>query len=133
MLFDEQKILLSRRYNTGWMDGCYSLVSGHLDGAESVSQAMIREAREEIGIILTKNNIKPATVIHRKSDYEYFDLFFECRKWKGDPIIAEPEKCNDLQWFSLNKLPQNLLPYILEAIYNYNHKIPFSEYGWKNN
>lgn len=113
------------------MDGKYSLIAGHLDGNESVSQAMIREAQEEAGIKINKNDLKPATVIHRKSPgEEYIDFFFIAKKWTSNPTIMELDKCDDMTWFSLNNLPKNLLPYIREAINNYQNKISFSESGW---
>jgi len=124
------KILLSRRFNTGWMDGKYSLIAGHLDGNETVFEAMIREALEEAKIIVDKDDLVPATVIHRKSEVEYVDFFFVVEKWKGEPIINEPNKCDALEWFPLDNLPDNLLPYIREAIKNYENKIAFFESGW---
>lgn len=131
ILLKENKILLAKRFNTGWMDGKYSLIAGHLDGNESVSKAMIREAKEEAGIKIEKGNLKPATIIHRKyPDQEYFDFFFVCNKWVGNPTIMETDKCDDMSWFSLDNLPDNLLPYIKEALNNYKNQIPFSETGW---
>src|SRR5476651_2120034 len=106
----ENKVLLSRRFNTGWMDGMYSLVAGHIDGNEPVTQAMIREAAEEVGIIVTKQDLKLATVIHRKtSDQEYIDFFFVTKHWTGEPKIKELDKCDDLSWVSLDNLPENIL------------------------
>ena len=130
LLIKDNKILLSRRFNTGWMDGKYSLISGHLDGNETVSMAMIREAFEEAKIKIKKEDLTPATVIHRNSDKEYVDFFFVAEKWEGEITIGEPEKCDDLSWFSLGNLPNNLLPHINEAIENYKNKIPFFESGW---
>jgi 8-oxo-dGTP pyrophosphatase MutT (NUDIX family) len=50
-LITGDKILLSRRYNTGFYDGYYSFPAGHLkDDEETLSQTVIREAREEAGI-----------------------------------------------------------------------------------
>jgi len=73
ILIKGEKVLLSRRFNTGWMDGKYSLISGHIDGNESISKAMIREAKEEIGIKIIKKDLIPITVLHRKSGIEYMD------------------------------------------------------------
>ncbi|HYK08665.1 MAG TPA: NUDIX domain-containing protein [Candidatus Eisenbacteria bacterium] len=131
MLIKDSNILLLRRFNTGWMDGKYSLVSGHLDGNESITNAMIREAQEEAGITLIKKNLIPATVLHRKSsDAEYIDFFFVVKEWEGKPKVMEPDKCDNVEWFPLDNLPENVLPHIKEALHNYKNTIPFSESGW---
>jgi mutator protein MutT len=131
ILLKGNKILLSRRSNTGWMDGYYSLIAGHLDGGESIGQAMIREAKEEAGIVVEKRDLMPATVIHRVyPGQEYVDFFFVATKWKGNPVIKEHNKCDDMSWFLLDKLPKNTLPYIKEAIDSYKNKISFFESGW---
>ena len=59
------------------------------------------------------------------------DYFFIAKKWKGIPTNEEPQKCDDLAWFPLNRLPKNTIPYIRVAIKKYLKKIFYSEFGWK--
>ncbi len=128
ILIKDNKILLSRRYNTGYRDGEYSLPAGHLDGAETFKQAMVREAKEEIGLILDEINLKLAHTMNRRiPNNERIDLFFIARKWQGQPKIMEPEKCDDLSWFDLNNLPKETIPYIKQAIDSFLNKIIYSE------
>lgn len=130
MLLRDNEVLLLRRYKTGWKDGKYSLVSGHKERNESISSAVIREAYEEIGIKISKKHLLPMVALHRKSDIEYADFFFATKNWIGTPTIMERDKCDNLNWFSLDKLPNNILPHIRIAIKNYKENIPFFEYGW---
>jgi 8-oxo-dGTP diphosphatase len=131
VLIKDGKTLLSRRFNTGWMDGKYSLIAGHLDGNEAVFESMIREAGEEAEIKVTKQDLIPIRVLHRKSDdQEYIDFFFLAEKWEGTPSIQEPGKCDDMRWFPVNQLPENTLPYIKDIIETYKDNIPFIESGW---
>lgn len=114
------------------MNGKYSLIAGHIDGNESIFDCMIREANEEAGIQIEKHDLIPATVLHRySSDREYADFFFVAKKWIGEPTIKEPNKCDDLRWFSIDALPQAILPHIVEAINNYKTNTAFSESGWE--
>lgn len=50
LLIKNNKVLLLKRQNTGYADGKYSLVSGHVDKGETMQEAIIREAKEEAGI-----------------------------------------------------------------------------------
>ncbi len=76
LLIQDEDILLLRRYNTGYEDGNYSVCAGHVDGNEVYLDAMIREAKEEIGINISKMHLKPVQVMHRKKDDERIDYFF---------------------------------------------------------
>ncbi len=61
---------------------------------------------------------------------ERIDFFFEATSWEGEPQNNEPNKCDDLSWFSIAHLPKNTIPYIKIAIENYRKNIVFSEFGW---
>lgn len=125
------KILLSRRFNTGYGDGCYSVVAGHVDGNETVVRAMQREAREEANISIDIEYLKIIQVMHRKCvGHERIDYFFECSKWIGEITNNEHDKCDDLSWFDIHALPVNMVDYVESAIHNYLDNVPFTLFGW---
>ncbi len=129
-LVRDGKILLLRRYNTGYEDGNYSVPAGHIDGNERATKAMMREAVEETGIDINEDQVRMIHVMHRKSDEERIDFFFKATQWQGEPKIMEKDKCDDLKWFSFSQLPKNTIPYVKAAIENYKNRILFSEFGW---
>jgi len=131
ILVKDGKILLLRRFNTGWSDGQYSVVAGHLDGNETFLQAMIREAKEEAGIELSQEDLEVVHVVHRKSNEERIDFFILAKRWKGEPRNMEPNKCDDLNWFEMDRLPDNTIPYIRQAIGCFRKGVFYSEHGWQ--
>lgn len=130
LFIKDGKILLLRRANTGYEDGNYGLVAGHLDAHESLTHAAIREAKEESGIDILPSDLEVKTTMHRRQKDERVDFFFEVKKWSGNPINMEPDKCDDISWFPLDNLPSNMIPYIRQAINSYRKGILYSEFGW---
>ncbi len=128
ILTKKDKILLSRRYKTGYRDGYYSLPAGHLDGNETFKQGLIREAKEEIGTVVETADLELVHTMDRMIlGNERADFFFTTKKWQGEPKIMEPEKCDDLSWFNINNLPENMVPYMKQAIDCFLNKIIYSE------
>ena len=128
--FREGQILLLRRLNTGYADGQYSVPAGHLDGDESVIAAGLREGLEEVGVQLAPSALHFSSVMHRREDDERVDFFFEVQRWDGEPFNAEPEKCDDVRWFAVDALPENMAPYVRQALGNHFSAKQFDEYGW---
>lgn len=124
------RILLLRRFNTGYEDGNYSVVAGHLDGDEEVKAAAIREAWEEVGVRITPQDLEVVGVMHRRSDDERVDFFLVATAWSGELTNREPDKCDRLAWFELVELPQNVIPYVRRAIDNYCAGRWFDSFGW---
>jgi len=128
-LIRDEMILLLRRFNTGYEDGKYSVIAGHLDGDETVLAAMSREAREEAGIEL--ENARVAGVMHRRArDGERIDFFVICHEWTGEIENREVEKCDDLRWVPIGALPPNTIPYVAAAISAWRAGEWFSSFGW---
>ena len=105
-------------------------VAGHVDGSEPARAAMVREAREEAGVVINPSALELRHVMHRRSDRESVGFFFACRAWSGEPINREPHKCDDLRWFPTDALPDNTIPYVRQAIGCALADEPYSEFGW---
>lgn len=130
MLERDGQMLMLLRQNTGYMDGHWGLVAGHVDGGETFRQAMAREAFEEAGLMIEPDDLILSHIMHRNSDSERVSLFFTPKRWHGAPRNMEPEKCAALTWHDAAALPARTIPYItaaLEAIAAGQH---YSEYGW---
>lgn len=131
LLIRDGKILLSRRFNTGYEDGKYSLPAGHVEEGESLTQAGAREFFEEIGVRFEPKDLRLVHVMHRRENDIRMDFFFTAKIDDQTPVNKEPEKCDDLRWFALKRLPTNTIPYIRHAIACYQEKIFYSEFGWE--
>ena len=122
--------LLLRRFNTGYEDGNYSVIAGHLDGDEEVIAAALREAREEASIVIAPEEVEVVGVMHRKEADEYINFFLVSSRWAGTITNMEPAKCDALAWFPLDDLPTNVVPYVRRALGNYRCGRWFDSFGW---
>ena len=108
---DEGEVLLQRRANTGFMDGHYDMsATGHVDDDEYIVDAVIREAKEEIGIDIAADDLQMIMTCQMNADKPYLNYVFLCKQWTGEPRIMETEKCDDLRWFNKSELPMLLTP-----------------------
>lgn len=133
---DGKKVLLSRRSNTGYMDGYYSMVAGHIEGDEQLAVALAREAEEEAGIIINPSDLKLVHTMHLRSevkdstDDERVTFYFETSTYKGTLQNMEPHKCDVMDWFDLGRLPEPMIEHVAIALRNAQKGVAYSEYGW---
>lgn len=136
VLVRDRKVLLSQRKNTGYYDGYFGLVSGHVEGKETFTEAVIREAFEEAGISLKSSELEVCHVMHRYEDLNLprlkvrVDVFLMARSWNNDVINKEPEKCGCLDWFNVDNLPENIMPFIRSVLDSMRMDKRYSEYGF---
>ncbi|CAN5727927.1 NUDIX domain-containing protein [soil metagenome] len=127
------KILLSRRFNTGYADGEYGLPSGHIEPNEYPLEAAIREAKEEVGVGIAAKDLECVHTSYRINKVDgvgdYVDFFFRTHTWSGEPLNQEPDKCDELVWASLGELPENVIPVLRTALESIHKGIRFSEIG----
>lgn len=136
LLIEDGKVLLLRRIRTGTEDGMYVLPMGGHDGTEPLTHAVVREIKEEINLEVAPEDVTMCHTMHRLHpmphglSFEQIDLFFAFTRYTGMIHNNEPEVCDDLAFFPLNALPENISPFIkhaLECILNGKH---YSEFGW---
>ncbi|MFG3305525.1 methyltransferase domain-containing protein [Streptomyces wuyuanensis] len=108
------EVLLARRAGTGYGDGLWNGPSGHVEEGEDVRAAMVREAREEIGIALAPEDLRVALVMQHRGpgDPPRTGWFFEADHGAGGvPYNREPHKCSELAWHPLAALPDDMVAY----------------------
>jgi 8-oxo-dGTP diphosphatase len=120
-----EQVLLQLRQGTGYMDGHWAAAAaGHVEAGESVFDAAVREATEELGVTIDPADLAPLCAMHRTSVPhgpvdERVDFFFECRRWTGEPRTVEADKSVALRWFDLDALPEPVVPHerqVLDAL-----------------
>lgn len=127
------EVLLLKRKNTGYEDGNYSVIAGHLEPGESFTSAIIREAKEEANITITRQDLTQTFVQHRKAhvhEPERVDTYFVATRWKGILSNAEPDKCEEFKWVKENELPSNVIPCVKAALQSINNYETYNEFGW---
>ncbi len=126
----KKQILLQKRINTGYMDEMYdTCASGHLDPNESIVEAIIREAKEEVNIEIAPDDISLAVTYHaseKENGIEYLRFYFNLNHdYNGKIEIGEPEKCSELLWSDIDNLPENTIWHLKKAIDAYLKKLPY--------
>ncbi len=87
-------MLLMRRAGSGYRDGQLGLPAGHLDGNEDLVIALVRELREELGIIVDGRDVRLEVVLHSRAedetDSDYLHLFFRVARWVATQPSPSP-------------------------------------------
>ena len=85
------RVLLSRRRGS-FGDGLWHLPSGKVDAGESLVQAAVREAWEEVGVRIDGNDLRHVHTLHATATgvEPRLGVFFEALAWHGEPENREP-------------------------------------------
>lgn len=114
-LVRRRSVLLLRRAGTGFMDGHWAGLAGHVEYGEAMTAAAVREAREEVGVDVREADLVPLCAMHRRHSPEPIDqrvdFFFSAARWQAEPRLLEPDKADALDWFDLAALPHPVVPH----------------------
>lgn len=112
ILQDEDKFLLGKR--SDWKEkapGYWCPISGHIEDHETEENAVIREAQEELGIIVNPVKKISSTPTH---DQKVMLHWWTVRIEQGIPKINNDEN-SEIRWFTPSEL-KNLSPVFKEDI-----------------
>ena len=125
LLLRNNETFLLRRSNTGWADGMWTIPSGHVEKGESVIEAAIKEANEEAGVVIKPEDL---TFVHAHAvEDAYINFYFTATKWEGEAYLAEPLKCSEVAWVSLDTIPNDTIMQVRSLIKNLPEGKYFSE------
>ena len=127
LIIKDDRILMSRRANTGWLDGHLCLPGGHVEKDETPTQTMVREMREELGVEVGEDELEFVCVVYSTSSPVVYSSY-EFRLMNTDYVFinTEPEKCSELVWVSIDALPEETIDRFRSVIeIGYKKKQPY--------
>ena len=133
ILRKENQILLMKRSQSVSHGGLYSIPGGGVDGLETLPSAAVREAYEELGVIINAQDLKLVHILHHKTpeQLEYISFFFETEIWQNKPVVMEPTKCDEMAWFDVDALPEPMGKSHAQALVMIAQHIMLSDFGWQ--
>jgi 8-oxo-dGTP diphosphatase len=100
----EDRLLLCQRSDQRkWFPGAWDLPGGHIQMGEPPAIALVREVKEELGIVITAPDRSPDG---RIADVDLTLAVWVIDQWEGELRNAEPEEHDALAWFTRHDLAQ---------------------------
>ena len=126
-------VLLGLRHpDSAFTPSTWHVLAGHCE-QESAITCLIREAGEEAGLHIERQDIELVHVVHhvdQVGDRPRMGLFFRARAWSGEPELREPDKCTQWKFWDPTALPETLVPYTRGVIKGIRAGRLYSETGW---
>jgi len=120
---DGDVLLMKRGRDVRNESGWWSKPGGGVKFGETAIEAMKREMKEELDIEIEITGYLPHTDHIIESENQHWASFnFIAYITKGEPKNMEPEKCDAIKWFALDKLPKKITQTTSEPIENYINK-----------
>ena len=102
------RVLLAQRPAGKSMAGLWEFPGGKVETGERPEETLIRELREELGIVVEEACLAPLTFAsHRYADFHLLMPLYICRRWQG---VVAPQEEQRLAWVRSNKLRDYDMP-----------------------
>ena len=102
LIWDQDKFMICQRPAHKTRGLLWEFVGGKVEGSETMEDALIRECKEELGILVHVGDIF-TQVIHEYPDILICLTLFHCTIAEGVPQLLEH---NDLKWITPTQIPE---------------------------
>lgn len=102
------RVLIAQRPEGKPMAGLWEFPGGKVERGERPEQTLIRELKEELGVVVNENCLAPLTFAsHAYPDFHLLMPFYVCRRWEGTVTASEGQQ---LAWVRPNRLRDYEMP-----------------------
>jgi 8-oxo-dGTP diphosphatase len=102
------RVLIAQRPEGKPMAGLWEFPGGKVEAGERPEETLIRELKEELGIVVSEPCLAPLTFAsHSYPDFHLLMPLYVCRRWEGTVTATEGQK---LAWVKPNRLRDYPMP-----------------------
>ena len=102
------RVLIAQRPPGKSMAGLWEFPGGKVEPGERPEQSLIRELREELGIVVKEECLAPLTFAsHLYPDFHLLMPLYVCRRWEG---FVEAQEGQRLKWVRPTELRDYPMP-----------------------
>lgn len=135
----DEILLIKRAIDQRIWCGHWHCVTGTIKACETPRQAIMREAKEEIGLdiiqpeLVTVLSCDQPSILNPGNRFYSLELFFLHNLRANEVLVnIEPAKHSDIKWFKIDDLPEKIIPHVKLGIDNYNCGVRYYEYRSEN-
>ena len=102
------RVLIAQRPKGKPMAGLWEFPGGKVETGERPEETLIRELKEELGIVVNEACLAPLTFAsHTYADFHLLMPLFVCRRWEGQVAAQEGQ---EIAWVRPNRLKDYPMP-----------------------